>query len=77
MLLLCLIVSVYLKKIQELLHYPHEISMVGRTGQDAQRKQKPNLTFFIHKSNKSVSNKQENVPIKCSKLLCLIFFSKS
>ena len=38
-------------------------AMVGRTGQDVQQKQQPSQKLFINKSNESVSNKQENVPI--------------
>ena len=38
--------------------------MVGRTGQDVQQKQKPSRKLFINKSNESVSNKQEIVPIQ-------------
>ena len=41
--------------------------MVGRTGQDVQQKQKPSRKLFINKSNVSVSNKQENVPIQHNK----------
>ena len=42
-------------------------AMVGRTGQDVQQKQKPTQKLFIDKSNISVSNKQENVPIQHNK----------
>ena len=67
------------------IHSPHEIiSTIGKTGQDAQRKQKPCRKVFIHISNKSASNKLKNVSIESSKLLCLngilngiLFSSKS
>ena len=40
---------------------------MGRTGQDVQQKQKPSRKLFINKSNESVSDKQENVPIQNNK----------
>ena len=41
--------------------------MAGRAGQDVQQKQKPSRKLYIDKSNESVSNKQENVPIQNNK----------
>ena len=50
------------------------ITLPFRPGKIRNRNRNPSLKLFIHERNKSVSNKQDNVPIKCSKLLCWIFF---
>ena len=55
-----------------IIHSPHEItSTMGKTTQDAQRKQIPCRKVFINISNKSASNKLKNVSIESSELLCL------